>query len=75
MSFFSKEAWKLSFRKNWQTLLNCKEDFGSVHIWWIACLGDIQSVTAIKMDIELIDVYIIDDKPYYYFNFILYLKK
>ena len=35
--------------------------------------GDLGSVTAIKMDIRLIDIYVVNGKPYYYFNFVLYL--
>ena len=34
--------------------------------------GDLGSVTAIKMDIRLIDIYIVNGKPYYYYNFVLY---
>ena len=36
--------------------------------------GDLGSVTAIKMDLRLIDIYIVNGKPYYYFNFILYFE-
>ena len=36
--------------------------------------GDLGSVTAIRMDLKLIDIYIVNGKPYYYYNFILYLK-
>ena len=36
--------------------------------------GDLGSVTAIRMDIRLIDIYIINGKSYYYFNFVLYLE-
>jgi len=35
--------------------------------------GDLGSVTAIKMDLKLIDIYIVNGKPYYYFNFVLHL--
>ena len=35
--------------------------------------GDLGSVTAIKMDVKLIDIYIVNGKPYYYYNFVLYL--
>ena len=35
--------------------------------------GDIKQVTAVKVSLELIDVYIIEGKAYYHFNFILYL--
>lgn len=31
--------------------------------------GDVESVTAVKISMELIDVYIIKGKAYYYFNF------
>jgi len=34
--------------------------------------GDLGSVTAIKMDLKLIDIYVIKGKPYYYYNFILH---
>ena len=34
--------------------------------------GEIASVTAIKMDIKLIDIYIVHKKPYYYYNFVLF---
>ena len=34
--------------------------------------GEIASVTAIKMDIRMIDIYIIHKKPYYYYNFVLF---
>ena len=34
--------------------------------------GEIASVTAIKMDIRLIDIYIIEKKAYYYYNFVLF---
>lgn len=36
--------------------------------------GDLGSVTAIKMGLELIDIYVVNGKPYYYFNFVLYLE-
>jgi len=36
-------------------------------------IGDLGSVTAIRMDLKLIDIYIVNGKPYYYYNFILYL--
>ena len=36
--------------------------------------GDLGSVTAIRMDLKLLDIYIVNGKPYYYFNFILYLE-
>ena len=35
--------------------------------------GDLGSVTAIRMDIKLLDIYIVNGRPYYYYNFILYL--
>ena len=31
--------------------------------------GDVESVTAVKLSIELIDVYIIKGRAYYHFNF------
>jgi hypothetical protein len=31
--------------------------------------GDVESVTAVKLSIELIDVYIIRGRAYYFFNF------
>ena len=34
--------------------------------------GDLGSVTAIKMDLKLIDIYVVNGKAYYYFNFVLY---
>ena len=36
--------------------------------------GDVGSVTAIRMDVKLLDIYIVKGKPYYYYNFILYLE-
>ena len=36
-------------------------------------IGDLGSVSAIRMDIRLLDIYIVNGKPYYYYNFILYL--
>ena len=33
--------------------------------------GDLESVTAIKMELKLLDIYIVNGKPYYYFNFVL----
>ena len=36
--------------------------------------GDVGSVTAIRMDVKLLDIYIVNGKPYYYYNFILYLE-
>ena len=38
-------------------------------------IGDIESVTAIRMDLKLIDIYVVRGKAYYYFNFTLYLGK
>ena len=35
--------------------------------------GDVGSVTAIRMDVKLLDIYIVNGKPYYYYNFILYI--
>ena len=37
-------------------------------------IGDLGSVTAIRMDVRLLDIYIVNGKPYYYYNFILYLE-
>lgn len=34
-------------------------------------IGDLGSVTGIRMDINLIDIYIINSKPYYYYNFFI----
>ncbi len=34
--------------------------------------GDIVDVTAIKMDMKLIDIYIVGRKAYYYYNFVLF---
>ncbi len=36
------------------------------------CTGDLGSVTAIRMDIKLLDIYIVKGKPYYYYNFVLH---
>jgi hypothetical protein len=36
--------------------------------------GDVGSVTAIRMDVKLLDIYIVNGRPYYYYNFILYLE-
>lgn len=38
-------------------------------------MGDFKSVTAVKMSIDLIDVYIINNKPYYHYNFIIWYEK
>ncbi len=35
--------------------------------------GEIASVTAIKMDTKLIDIYIVHKNAYYYYNFVIYL--
>ena len=35
-------------------------------------IGDMGSVTAIRMDLKLIDIYVVNGKPYYYFNFVLW---
>ncbi len=37
-------------------------------------MGDMGSVSAIRMDIRLIDIYIVNGKPYYCYNFILYFE-
>jgi hypothetical protein len=34
--------------------------------------GDVVMVTAVRMSLELIDVYIVRTKAYYHYNFILY---
>ena len=34
--------------------------------------GDLGSVTAIKMDLKLLDIYIVIGKPYLYYNFVFY---
>jgi len=36
--------------------------------------GDVELVSAIKMNLELIDIYIVKDKAYYYFNFSLWIQ-
>jgi hypothetical protein len=36
-------------------------------------IGDLGSVTAIRMDVRLLDIYIVNGKPYFYYNFILYI--
>jgi hypothetical protein len=36
--------------------------------------GDLGSVTAIRMDLRLIDIYVVKGKPYYYYNFVLYFE-
>ncbi len=36
--------------------------------------GDLESVVGIKMDIRLMDIYIVNKKPYYYFNFTIYYQ-
>ena len=38
-------------------------------------IGDLGSVTAIRMDIRLLDIYIVNGKPYYYYNFRLLIFK
>ena len=35
-------------------------------------IGDLGSVTGIKMGLELIDIYVVNGRPYYCYNFILY---
>ena len=35
--------------------------------------GDLGSVTAIRMDIRLIDIYVVNGKLYYYYNFVLWI--
>lgn len=37
-------------------------------------IGEIRYVTAIRMSLDLIDVYIIEGKAYYYYNFVLWIK-
>jgi len=37
--------------------------------------GDIKQVTAVKVSLELIDVYIIEGRAYYYFNFIIVITE
>ena len=37
-------------------------------------IGNIEYVTAVKMDIKLIDIYIVKGKAYYHFNFELYFS-
>ncbi len=36
-------------------------------------IGDLGSVTAIKMDVRLIDIYVVNGKPYYCFNFVVWM--
>ncbi len=36
-------------------------------------IGEFESVTAIKMDLRLIDIYIVKGNAYYHFNFILWV--
>ena len=38
------------------------------------CIGDLGSVTAIKMDLRLIDIYVVNGKPYYYYNFVVWME-
>lgn len=35
-------------------------------------VGDLETVIAIKMDLRLIDIYVVNDKPYYCYNFAIY---
>ena len=37
-------------------------------------IGDLESVTAIKMDLRLIDIYVVKGRPYYCYNFCIYFK-
>ena len=37
--------------------------------------GKMGSVTAIKMDLRLIDIYVVHGKPYYCYNFVLWIEK
>ena len=36
--------------------------------------GDLGSVTAIRMDIRLLDIYIVNGKPYFYYNFVVWIE-
>ena len=38
-------------------------------------IGDLGSVIAIKMDVRLIDIYVVNGKHYYCFNFVLWIKE
>ena len=35
--------------------------------------GELGSVTAIRMDLRLIDIYVVNGRPYYFYNFTLWL--
>ena len=37
-------------------------------------IGDLGLVTAVRMSIELIDVYIINNKAYYHYNFVIWIE-
>ena len=37
--------------------------------------GDLGSVTGIKMDLKLIDIYVVNGRPYYCFNLVLWIEK
>ena len=54
--------------------LNCPFTVLVVHKVPGLVRGEIASVTAIRMDIKLIDIYIVYGKPYYHYNFILYFE-
>jgi hypothetical protein len=34
-------------------------------------IGDLESVSAIRMNLKLIDIYVVNGKPYYYYNFVV----
>ena len=36
-------------------------------------VGDLGSVTGIRMGLELIDIYVVKGRPYYCYNFVLWL--
>ena len=38
-------------------------------------IGDLGSVTAIKMGLELIDIYVVNGRPYYFYNFVLWIER
>jgi hypothetical protein len=39
------------------------------------CIGDLGSVTGIKMGLELIDIYVVNGRPYYHSNLKLWICK
>ena len=37
-------------------------------------IGDLGSVTAIRMDVRLIDIYVVNRRPYFCYNFVVWME-